>query len=309
MGDDSHEPEVKPTFLIIGSEKAGTTWLYDRLRRHPDVFMPLVKELHYFNRRNSNIEPTDVTFGPENWAWYLSHFSEPGSASAMGEATPMYLCDPSAPERIHSVLPDVKLIACLRHPTERAYSHYWMAKGKNHTSMSFEEVVQQREERFIERGRYGRQLDRYLDRFDREQLLILIHEEVFESPSESLNRVCSFLGVDNTFYQNQAWITEKVHPSSTERSILLHRAIGAVAKWMRQHQGTRQVLDWLKSIGLAGRLKKANKKTRQYPEMPSGLRRELDQYYSDTLVSVEELLGRKIAVWRDRSMIASISEE
>lgn len=159
---------AKPlNFLVIGAEKAGSTLLYDRLRRHPDVFMPPVKELHYFNRRNSHLRPTDVAFGHENWARYLSHSSKSGGTSAVGEATPMYLCDPSAPKRTHRVLLDTKLIACLRHPTDRTYSQYWMAKGKQHADFTFEEVVRRRNNRFIERVYYGEQLERHLSLFDR----------------------------------------------------------------------------------------------------------------------------------------------
>ncbi len=292
-----------PTFLVIGAEKSGTTWLYEQLRRHPDIFIPLVKELHYFNKRNSNLEPKR-NFEDSGQEWYEYHFRGAKDGQSIGEVTPMYLCDEVAPERIRRVIPNVKLIACLRHPTDRAHSHYWMAKGKKHTSLSFEEVVEQREERFIERGRYDRQLDRYLNYFNRDQLLILIHEEVVQAPAESLNRVCSFLGVDDTFYQDQPWITEKVHSSSAERSILLHRAIGAVAKWMRHHWGTRHVLDWFKKTGLASRLKKANKNPRQYPEMPPNLRAELDGYYAPTVRSVENLIGRRIEPWREQSLTA-----
>lgn len=303
MDDSSHGLKTRPTFLIVGAEKAGTTWLYDRLRRHPDVFMPLVKELHYFNRRNSNHQPTDVTFGEENWEWYLSHFSERSDASAVGEATPMYLCDPSAPERIHRVLPNVRLIACLRHPTDRAYSHYWMAKGKQHTDLGFDDVVRRREERFIKRGHYGEQLERYLSRFDRDQLLILIHEELFSQPSMFLNRVCSHLGVgDDTFYRGQSWIREKEHASSTERSVIFHKLIGKVATWMRTHEGTRQLLDGLKRIGVAGLIKQVNKQERPYPEMSEEIRAELDEYYADTVRRVEDILGRRVDVWRKQSI-------
>lgn len=250
-----------PNFLIIGAEKAGTTWLYDRLRRHPDIFMPDVKELHHFNRENSNLESPANNFETQDLDWYEAHFEEAEGENAIGEATPMYLCDTEAPAQIHHAIPDVKLVACLRYPTDRAYSHYWMARGKEHTSMGFKEVVQSRDVQFIERGRYGRQIEHYLDYFDRDQILILIHEEVFVAPSKLLNRVCSFLDVDDTFYQNQSWITERVHPSSTERSIFLHRAIGTMATWMRGREWFRQVLDLIKEVGIARWLKQMNKKS------------------------------------------------
>ncbi|MCS4150735.1 sulfotransferase domain-containing protein [Salinibacter ruber] len=291
---------AKPNFLIIGAEKSGTTWLYDRLRRHPDVFMPSVKELHFFNSRNSNLEPAD-TYASKGLEWYEYHFRNVDGEAAVGEATPMYLCDSLAPARIREVLPDAQLIACLRYPTDRAYSHYWMAHGKDHVRKDFKELVRERDPRFVERGSYGEQLNQYLSHFDRDQILILIHEEIFEEPSRTLNRVCSFLDVSDTFFQNEHWITEKVHPSSTERSIVLHRAIGAIAKWMRCHKGTRRLLDWIKSMGMASWLKKANKKPRQYPEMPSGVRKELDVYYTPTVRRVENLLGRRIESWREQS--------
>ena len=290
-----------PNFLHIGAEKSGTTWLYSRLRRHPDIFMPDVKELHYFNSKNSNPKSSANNFETQDLDWYKEHFKEAEDENAIGEATPMYLCDPKAPARIHEAIPDIKLIACLRYSTDRAYSHYWMARGKGHTSMSFEEVVQSREARFIERGRYARQIERYLDYFACDQILILIHEEVFDAPSESLNKICSFLGVDDTFYRNQSWITKRVHPASTERSILLHRAIGTLATWMRAHEGFRQVLDWIKEVGIAKWVKQANKRERDYPEMADKSRRDLDGYYVPTIHRVEQILGRQVKKWRSRS--------
>jgi len=290
-----------PNFLHIGAEKSGTTWLYGRLHRHPDIFMPDVKELHYFNGKNSNLESPANNFKTQDLEWYEVHFEGAEEETAIGEATPMYLCDPEAPAKIHHTIPDVKLIACLRYPTDRAYSHYWMARGKDHTDQSFGEVARRRDERFIERGRYGKQLERYLDYFNRKQILILIHEEMFDVPSESLNKICSFLGVDDTFYRNQSWITKRAHPASTERSILLHRAIGTLATWMRGHKGFRQVLGWIKEVGIAKWVKQANKRERDYPEMPDKSRRDLDEYYAPTIHCVEQILGRQVKKWRSRS--------
>jgi hypothetical protein len=292
-----------PNFLIVGAEKSGTTWLYDRLHRHPDVFMPEVKEIHFFNHLNSNRTPRR-NYEKHDFEWYRDHFRRWNGEAAVGEATPMYLCDERAPARIQNHLPEVKLVACLRHPTDRAYSHYWMARGKNHTERSFRQVVSQKILKFIERGRYGRQLERYLDRFGRSQLRILIHEEVFADPVRHLNELCTFLGVEDTFCHNQDWITEVVNRSSTVRVPLLHRAIGTAAKWMRDHDGFRQALDALKKTGLTNRIKEANKEPRDYSGMPDDLRRELDDCYASTVRKVEEILGRRIHVWREQSTAA-----
>ena len=77
--------------------------------------------------------------------------------------------------------------------------------------------------------------------------------------------------------------------------------IGNTAKWMRDHEGFRQVLDLLKKTGLTDRIKKANKAPREYPDMPCELRCELDRYYASTVQRVEEVLDREICTWRNRS--------
>ncbi|MCS4133937.1 hypothetical protein GGP44_000567 [Salinibacter ruber] len=262
--------------------------------------MPEVKEIHYFNQLDSNQQPRQ-NYEKHALEWYEDHFRGRVGEAAVGEVTPMYLCDKQAPKRIRAHLPDVRIVACLRYPTDRAYSHYWMARGKEHTTRSFQEVVQSRSPRFIKRGRYWKQLDRYLSHFDRSQVLILVHEELFEDPVQHLNEICSFLGVEDTFYRDQHWITDAVNRSSAVRSTALHRAIGNAAKWMRDHEGFRQVLDLLKKSGLTDRIKEANKAPRDHSDMPYELRCELDQYYVPTVQRVEAVLDREIRTWRNRS--------
>jgi hypothetical protein len=183
-----------------------------------------------------------------------------------------------------------------------------MARGKDHTKQSFEELVHDRDERFIKRGQYGRQLNRYLEFFDRDQLLVLIHEELFAQPVESLNRICSFLGIDDEFFRDQSWVTETVHGASAVRSTILHRMIGTVATWMRKHGGFRRVLDFTKKIGLAPWLKQANRKKRSYPKMRDRLRQELDEYYLPTIQSIEQILGRRVDAWRVRATVDVVVE-
>lgn len=275
-----------PNFLIIGAQKAGTTWLYKKLRRHPEVYMPRVKELHFFNR--------DDGLG-KTQKWYETHFE---TAPAVGEATPDYLHHPQAPQRIADKIPDANLIACLRHPTDRTYSHYWMNRGLGEVDRAFKEVVRRKQEQYVERSLYGEQIDRYLYFFDRNQVLILIFEEMFSDPSVSLNNICSFLGVDNSFYQDQEWITSHENPAANSRSKWVLKTIRSVATWMRHTEGARQVLDALKATGITDLIKSANREPREYPEMDAEVRKELDEYYRPTVGRVEEIIGRRIAAWR-----------
>lgn len=282
-----------PNFLIIGAAKSGTTWLYERLRRHPEVYMPRVKELCFFSRDGSEGKTRE---------WYEKHFE---TAPAIGEATPNYLFNKQAPWRIADTIPDVKLIACLRHPTDRAYSHYWMSHGNDEIDCTFEEVVHQKRKPQIEQGLYGIQLDRYLSHFDQDQLLILISEEVFSDPSASLNNICSFLGVDDTFYQDQEWIASRENRAARTRSRLALEVMSAVGGWMRHTEGARQVLDMVKATGFTNLIKDANREPREYPEMNPEVRKKVDEQYGPTVRRVEEILGREIRRWRDK-MVSGI---
>lgn len=275
-----------PNFLIIGAEKGGTTWLYEKLRRHPEVYMPRVKELYFFNNDGGEGKTRE---------WYEKHFE---AAPAVGEATPKYMYDEHAPRRIADMVPDMKLIVCLRHPTDRVHSHYWMDRGVGKVDCSFNKVVRKRREPYIRNGLYGEQLDRYLSYFDRDQFLILISEEVFSAPSASLNRICSFLGVDDTFYQDQEWIARRENRAARIRSRTALEVMSAVGGWMRHTEGARQVLDAVKAMGFADLIKDANRESREYPEMDCEVRKELNEYYAPTVQRVEEILGRRVDAWR-----------
>ncbi|MCW5935662.1 MAG: sulfotransferase, partial [Fimbriimonadia bacterium] len=119
-----------PNFLIIGAAKSGTTALYFYIKQHPEVFMAKVKEPRFFAYEGGVPEwkgPLDA----ENNAWvitdkevYTALFNDVSEEKVWGEASPIYLYSEPAPERIKNYAPDAKLVAILRHPIERAYSHY-----------------------------------------------------------------------------------------------------------------------------------------------------------------------------------------
>ncbi|MGH2726565.1 MAG: sulfotransferase domain-containing protein, partial [Actinomycetota bacterium] len=121
-----------PNFLILGAMKAGTTSLAYWLGEHPDVFLAPGKELFFFNV-------------PQRWElgvdWYRSQFAGSEGKIARGEATPGYLGHPQAAERIAATLPDVRLIALLRHPADRAYSQYWHNRATGTETRTFARMV------------------------------------------------------------------------------------------------------------------------------------------------------------------------
>lgn len=195
-----------PDFLVIGAQKAGTTALYAYLRWHPGITGPSWKEVSFFDRHWWRGE-----------AWYRGQFPVRTAGRLVGEASPSYLFHPLAPERVRALVPDVRLIALLRDPVARAYSHYQHEVALGREPLSFEDALAAEEERtrgeverivadprafsrawwdhtYAARGRYAEQLERWLEVFPREQLLVIRSEDLGERPGETYASVLAFLG-------------------------------------------------------------------------------------------------------------------
>jgi hypothetical protein len=197
-----------PTFLVLGAQKAGTTALFAYLREHPDVTGPPWKEVSFFDRHYAR-----------GLRWYRGNFPLRGRrAGAVGEASPSYLFHPLAPERVRAALPDARLVAILRNPVDRAHSHYQHEVALGREALSFEEALEAEEARlageverltrdpasfshawwnytYASRGLYAEQLGRWLALFPREQLLVLLTDELAADPAGTYGRVLDFLSV------------------------------------------------------------------------------------------------------------------
>jgi hypothetical protein len=184
------EPDIGslPDFVIIGAQKGGTSFLYYLLTRHPLVEPAARKELHFFD------EPEHFDNGAE---WYRRCFprlsSKDGQRSITGEATPYYLFDPPVAKRMAEIVPKARLIALLRNPIDRAYSHYQMQVKRGTEPRTFEEAIEQQHSSYVSRGIYVDQLLRWFEFFSKEQMLILKSEDFFERPVETLKVVLTFL--------------------------------------------------------------------------------------------------------------------
>ena len=186
----SGEPDIGalPDFVIIGAQKGGTSFLYYLLTLHPLVEPAARKELHFFD------QPEHFDNGAE---WYRRCFprlsSNDGQRSITGEATPYYLFDPPVPKRMAEIVPKARLIALLRNPIDRAYSHYQMQVKRGTEPRTFEEAIEQQHSSYVSRGIYVDQLLRWFEFFSKEQMLILKSEDFFERPLETLKVVLTFL--------------------------------------------------------------------------------------------------------------------
>ena len=203
-----------PDFLILGAQRGGTTSLFRALERHPDVVGSTRKEIHYFDYQ---FERGD--------RWYRGHFPLAARRRAhpallTGEATPYYLACPQAPRRAASRVPRARLVALLRNPVERAWSHYRMARWQQKETLSFEEAIDAEPDRlrgeyeklraddqyyspayhqqsYLTRGIYLPQIRHWLEHYPREQLLVLISEDFYRDPAPVFARLCRFLGLQD----------------------------------------------------------------------------------------------------------------
>jgi hypothetical protein len=199
-------PPGLPHFLVLGTQKGGTTTLQELLAGHPAVFLPACKEVHYFSLH-----------ADRGVDWYRARFAAARLGQRRGEITPYYLFHPHAPARIRALLPRARLVALLRDPVERALSQYFHAWRHGFETLPLEQALAAEPARlagaeealrapggqhlshqkhsYLSRGRYTEQLRRYEALFPAEQLLVLRSEDLFADPEPTWRRIQAFLGL------------------------------------------------------------------------------------------------------------------
>jgi hypothetical protein len=202
-------PVTSPDFVIIGTQRGGTTSLHSYLGAHPQVSTPSTKELHFI---------TDTY--ERGLDWYLGQFPPglpPGTLT--GEATPYALFHPLAPRRLREIAPEAKLIVLLRNPVDRAYSHYLLERARGDETLEFSAALDLEQQRlgneearllceptyrseahkhysYTARGDYLPQLTRWFEYFPRKQVLVVRSEDLYQRSAETYARVAEFLGIE-----------------------------------------------------------------------------------------------------------------
>lgn len=197
--------EYQPNFIIIGAQKCGTTSLYQYLIQHPQIVPARQKEVHFF----------DLNFA-KGVDWYRQQFQPVSEGLITGEASPYYMFHPLVAQRIYELFPQVKLIALLRNPVERAISHYYHEVRLGFEKLGLQDAIAQESARlkgeaakmladanyysynhqhytYLSRGIYVEQLKHWMQFFPKEQFLVLPSEELYNQPNIVLNQVLEFL--------------------------------------------------------------------------------------------------------------------
>jgi hypothetical protein len=159
--------------------------MYELLKQHPHCYVPVCKDIYFFDRYYSR-----------GMDWYLSFFKEANAEEhiAVGELCHHYLFSATAAERIQTHLPNMKLVVCLRHPVERAFSHYLFMIRSGRTKESFETVLQNYSE-VLHNSFYADSLKAYQDRFPAAQLKILWFDDLQKDATSFARELFEFLSV------------------------------------------------------------------------------------------------------------------
>lgn len=210
---------VLPDFLMIGVPRGGTTSLYNYLLESPNIFSPLWKEISYFSDHYD-----------KGSTWYRHHFpttlqkyyfqKAKRVKFLTGEASSIYLYHPLAPKRIKYTVPNVKMIALLRNPVDRAHSHYWQSIRKKRETHSFEEEITKQMKiepkdyyesfsfkdastkndflnQYLAGGIYVEGIKRYFQVFSKNQILILKSEDLYDNLQIIVKNIAKFLEIPN----------------------------------------------------------------------------------------------------------------
>ncbi|MCC6385037.1 MAG: sulfotransferase [Bacteroidia bacterium] len=314
--------EIWPNFLVIGAAKCGTTSLYHYLKTHPEVYMSPIKEPNFFStdinpdnfsqqykdiERRKRLNLTEYVSGDmkrEIWGYfvkkrehYTALFKNVKGERAIGEISNSYLFSKEAASNISRTLPNVKLIAILRNPVTRMYSHYMANLRDGKTYKSFREEVEfdfnQKckgwyiNHAYVEMGLYYDQVKRFLTTFPSHQIRIYLHDDFQQNPSMVLTDICRFLGIDESFGFNTS---ERYNEARVPKN--------------------KKFLYWLSSTGikkntfriLPERIKPGIKKFFFKAEIELKIeesdRQFAYQFYESEIPQLEKLIGRDLTHWK-----------
>jgi hypothetical protein len=251
-----------PDFFIVGAPKCGTTSMYEYLRVHPDIFMPKIKEPHYFG------SDLDIREDRRTRDVYLALFDEAGTIKRAGESSVLYLYSTCAAREIHAFNPAARILIMLREPVSAMISwHGQLVSMAIEGIYDFEKAVGAQEDR--KHGRqlptstrlrsglqytsvfsYAEQVQRYLNVFDRSQVHVVLLDDVTENVAAAYRGVLEFLDVDPTFTPDFAVHNEKkwLRMPALTKFLRGRRGVGKLASRLAPKQARKWTAEALARV-------------------------------------------------------------
>lgn len=295
-----------PDFYIVGAPKSGTTSLYAYLAAHPGVFVPERKELRHFGTdlevRQRRAFDRDA---------FLAEYADAPPHALLGNAYVWYLYSATAAAEIHAVRPDARIVAMLRDPADAIVSlHSEFVYDGNEDLEDLADALAAEPDRCAGRRippeahfpaglcyrrtvRYAEQLGRYVERFGRDRVHVVVFDDFAADPVAAYRGVLDFLGLD----PNPAASFERHNPNKRSRSALLRRVLAAPPEPARRL--ARRLLPRGVRRAAYRRAVAMNTRVTERTPVPEALRRSLRAELVGEVASLEALLERPLPAWRE----------
>lgn len=306
-----------PDFIIGGAPKCGTTSVHFILDQHPEIALP-EGEIHYFDADDPVTHPDFMKAKGKNLSWwnpdpanqqshdwYVDQFAPFAQSRFIGEDSTTYIFSPVTSERIHALLPDVKLVFMLRNPVQRAYSQYWHMMNSARTALPFTKAIS-RYSSIVLGSTYTPNLKRFFERFPRDQIKIVLFEDFIADQQGTIDEITDFIGAPRMVLDpGKAWFnkTKYTHSVFAQRMMnLVGRPI--ISGRYRTHMVPRERWNFSQRVA-----EKMHYLFFEYaypwvltqdkpPAMPDDARRYLESHLTMRNKGLSELLGRDMkAVW------------
>lgn len=277
---------MKPNFLVIGTAKAGTTWLYSCLNAHPEIFLPEIKELHFFSYDH---------LYQKGYAWYESHFQSVTKEKAVGDISPSYLPLEASAARIHAYDPNIRLIAILRNPIDRAYSHYCMEMRADKVDSNIE-IGLTVDSPYVKWGLYHHQISRFTQLFPENRIKVLFFDDIQRNPESLLKEVYSYLDVDSSFLPESVF---KV--SNPKRSLpkypFLYKSLRKIYDTLTTNFNfANKFLIQLRIRGYFDLFHRINQ-GEDFPKLSSNRKKSLAKFYAEDVKQLSEYTEKDLLFW------------
>ncbi|MFL5906688.1 MAG: sulfotransferase family protein [Solirubrobacterales bacterium] len=284
---DQLSPERRarlPNLIVIGAAKAGTTSLHTYLDAHPEIGMSRIKELNFFDRSDCF----------DRLDWYLDQFDP--DCKIRGESSPNYTKSPrftGQPERIHSLIPSARLIYLVRDPVDRSIAHWAHNVAAGEESRPFEEALVDPDpgNTYLCASRYATQLNRYLEHFSQDQILVLDQHRLLHRRDDAINQVFRFLDVRDDFSSPE--FDRELNSRRDQRRLtgpgrsLLRSAPASALRLLPPR--VRQPLRFAARRGLSRRVRR--------PPVTPAVRARLEVVFEPEANRLREITGQRFESW------------
>jgi Sulfotransferase domain len=275
----------RPNFFLVGAPKSGTTALFEYLELHPQVFVPIEKEPHFFAPDMYAHTTLDYTLEQ-----YLALFAEAGDRPRIGEASALYLSSKVAPARLKNFCPDAKILINLRNPVDMVWGfHLQTSYSGTHVLGDPRPPMAAARYEFL--GFYATQVERYFSLFGRENVHVQLFDDFQKDPRKEFLRVLEFLGLRTDC------VPEKLHVANPYKEVrsrwlktVMDHPPHVVRKLVRSlpRKPYRDLMAWLQ---------RQHSVPSKKPQMAPELRRHLEALYRPEVARLSVLLDRDLSGW------------